>query len=66
MRCSNQIESQWRFAEVKQELTPLTEDVCRESFLAVSRATKQHEVASCTSNGFDLIVHGAVFGMTTF
>jgi len=63
IRCNNQIEDQWRFADVKQEMTSLIEDVCRESFLKVSRATTQHEIASYVSDDFDLIVRGAVLGM---
>lgn len=63
MRCFNRIEDQWRSAEVKPELTALIEDVRRESFLSVSRATTQHEIASYVSDDFDLIVRGAVLGM---
>ena len=63
MRCFNQIEDQWRAAEVKHELITLIESVRRESFLAVSHATTQHEIASYVSDDFDLIVRGAVLGM---
>ena len=63
MRCYNQIEDQWRSAEVKQELTTLIEDVRREAFLSVSRATTQHEIASYVSDDFDLIVRGSVLGI---
>lgn len=63
IRCNNQIEEQWRFADVKPELTSRIEDVRRESFLTVTRATTQHEIASYVSDDFDLIVRGAVLGM---
>ena len=63
MRCYNQIEDRWRSAEVKQDLAALIDDVRRESFLSVSRATAQHEIASYVSDDFDLIVRGAVLGI---
>ena len=60
MRCHNEIEERWRPGEVKPELIALIGDICRESFLAVSRATGQHEIAAYISDDFDLIVRGAV------
>jgi hypothetical protein len=41
----------------------LAEDIRRESFLAVSRATTQHEIASYVSDDFDLIVKAAILGL---
>jgi hypothetical protein len=45
-------------------LNTLVEDIRRESFLAVSRATGQHEIASYVSDDFDLIVRASLIGMT--
>jgi hypothetical protein len=64
VQCYNQIENQWRTVDVKQEVTTLIEAIYRESFLSVSRATKQHEISSYVSDDFDLIVRGAFLGMT--
>lgn len=63
MRCYKQIEDQWRCADIKQELNILKDDVRRESFLSVSRATAQHEIASYVSDDFDLIIRGAMLGV---
>ena len=63
MQCYNQVEDQWRSADINQELTILRDDVRRESFLSVSRATAQHEIASYVSDDFDLIVRGSLLGM---
>jgi hypothetical protein len=62
-RCYNAIENQWRSAEVNHETTTLKDDIRRESFLSVSRATTQHEIASYVSDDFDMIVRGSILGL---
>lgn len=54
----------WAVSDVADEIRSLAEDVRQESFLAVSRATGQHEIASYVSDDFDLIVRGRLLGMS--
>ena len=63
MRCYNLIEEKWQPANIKQELITLKDDVRRESFLSVSLATNQHEIASYVSDDFDLIIRGILLGI---
>lgn len=62
-RCYNEIENNWASADVDQEAAALKDDIRRESFLSVSRATAQHEIASYVSDDFDIIVRGSLLGM---
>jgi hypothetical protein len=62
VRQSKEVERRWAEAEVSAEARALGEDIRRESFLAVSRATQQHEIASYVSDDFDLIVRGRLVG----
>ena len=57
------IERHWSDIEVDQEASNLLYEVRKESFLAVSRATAQHEIASYVSDDFDLIVRGSILGV---
>ncbi len=52
----------WATADIPESARKLAEDIRRESFLAVSRATGQHEIASYVSADFDLIVRGRLLG----
>lgn len=63
LRCYNEIEKQWATADIDQETEALKEDIRRESFLSVSRATEQHEIASYVSDDFDIIIRGSILGM---
>jgi hypothetical protein len=63
LRCYKTIEEQWNAAEIDAAATALKEDVRRESFLTVSRATTQHEIASYVSDDFDLIARASLLGM---
>lgn len=63
LRCYNEIEDKWPTADIEPEAAALSEDIWRESFLAVSRATTQHEIASYVSDDFDIIVRGSILGM---
>lgn len=63
LRCYRTIEEQWNAAEIDAAATALKEDVRRESFLTVSRATTQHEIASYVSDDFDIIARAALLGM---
>ena len=49
------IEAIWSDYEASDELIDLIEEIRKESFLAASRATSQHEIASYISDDFDLI-----------
>lgn len=60
---SEEIEGKWAATTVPPEVSALAEDIRRESFLAVSRATQQHEIASYVSDDFELIVRGRLLGM---
>lgn len=61
--CYNQIEEVWQTADVNQEAAALKDDIRRESFLSVSRATTQHEIASYVSDDFDIIVRGSILAL---
>jgi hypothetical protein len=63
VRQYEEVERRWAEAAVSAEARTLAEDVRRESFLAVSRATRQHEIASYVSDDFDLIVRGRLVGI---
>jgi hypothetical protein len=59
----NQLERLWKGAEVESELRTLAEDIRHQGFLAVSRATGQHEIASYVSDDLDLIARGRLVGL---
>ncbi|MBA4016856.1 MAG: hypothetical protein C0483_06695 [Pirellula sp.] len=60
---SEEVERRWANAKVAVDLRALAEDIRRESFLAVSRVTGQHEIAGYVSDDFDLIVRGRIVGL---
>ncbi len=62
-RVYKEIEARWPTANVDDGVASLADDVRRESFLAVSRATSQHEIASYVSDDFDLITRGSILGV---
>ena len=62
-RCYKEIEKNWAAFDVDQKTAGLVDDIRRESFLSVSRATTQHEIASYVSDDFDMIVRGSILGM---
>ena len=57
-----EVNRRWPDAAIEQEVRTIAEDIRRESFLAVSRATGQHEIASYVSDDFDLIVRAYLVG----
>lgn len=61
-RLSKEVASRWEALTLDAETRALAEDIRRESFLSVSRATKQHEIASYVSDDFELIVKGRLVG----
>ncbi len=63
MRQFEEVKSLWAAADVAEESRALAESIRRESFLAVSRATEQHEIASYVSDDFDMIVRGRLVGV---
>jgi hypothetical protein len=62
LRLYKEINQRWAEAVISPEVRSLAEDIRRESFLAVSRATRQHEIASYVSDDFALIVRGRLVG----
>ena len=63
VRLSEAIACRWAGAAVPETLRALAEDIRRESFQAVSRATGQHEIASYVSDDLDLVVRGRLVGL---
>jgi nucleosome binding factor SPN SPT16 subunit len=63
MRIFNEAKRRWSEADVADGLRNLLEIIRRESFMTVSHATHQHEIASHVSDDFELIVQGRVLGM---
>lgn len=64
VRLSEEVEARWAASVIPEEACSLAQDIRHESFLAVSRATGQHEIASYVSDDFDLIVRGRLAGVT--
>ena len=62
LRVSADIDELMCTRKVEKEVQQLAEDIRRESFLAVSRVTSQHELASYVSDDFELIARAAATG----
>lgn len=62
-RIFKEAKRRWAEADISKEGRTLAEVIRRESFMAVSNATKQHEIASYVSDDLDLIVRGRILGM---
>lgn len=62
-RLFHEANRRWGEAEISDGLRKLADIVRRESFMAVSRATNQHEIASYVSDDLDLIIRGRVLAM---
>ena len=62
MRVSADIDELTHTAKGEKEVQQLAEDIRRESFLAVSRITGQHELASYVSDDFGLIAQAMATG----
>jgi hypothetical protein len=62
VRQYQEIQRRWATASVTDEARAVADDIPRESFLAVSRATGQHDIASYVSDDFDLIVRARIVG----
>jgi hypothetical protein len=60
---SDEVEPLWAAAALSADAQELAEEIRREAFLAVSRATGQHEIASYVSDDFELVVHGRLAGV---
>lgn len=58
-----EVERRWAKGSVNEETRSVVEDIRREAFLAVSRATQQHEIASYVSDDLNLIAWGRVLGV---
>ena len=55
LECAERIKAAWDSKAVDESTTNSMDEVRKESFLAVSRATQQHEIASYVSDDFELI-----------
>ena len=55
LECSERIKAAWDSKAVDEATMNSMDEVRKESFLAVSRATQQHEIASYVSDDFELI-----------
>jgi hypothetical protein len=58
-----EIERRWPAPIIGDDLRSLADDLRRESFLAISCATRNHEIASYVSDDIDLIVRGKIVGI---
>ena len=63
MRACDRVEARWDTVAVGPGPRALAEDIRREAFVAVSRATGGHEIASYVSDDLDLIVRGRLVGL---
>jgi hypothetical protein len=59
-----QTEAAWASSPIDDRWRDLVERVRREAFLAVSRATSHHEIASYVSDDLDLIARGEALGLS--
>jgi hypothetical protein len=55
LQCSARIKAAWESSDIDATTTKEIDEVRKESFLIVSRATEQHEIASYVSDDFELI-----------
>ena len=62
LRVRAEVDSLMRALSVDDDLRQLAEDVRRDSFLAVSKSTSQHELASYVSDDFGLIAGAVMAG----
>lgn len=63
LECSERIAAVWDSEARDEALNNAVNEVCKESFLVVSRATTQHEIASYVSYDFELIGKSIALGM---
>lgn len=63
LACSERITSAWEQAEPAEDVKGLMDEVRKQSFLVVSRATHQHEIASYVSDDFELIAKSIALGL---
>ncbi|WOO43079.1 hypothetical protein [Rubellicoccus peritrichatus] len=57
------IEAKFSDSNLSEETKEKIEEIRKESFLATSRATEQHEIASYVSDDFDLIAKNIALGL---
>ena len=63
LECSERIRVSWEAETPSAGDAELVAQLCKESFLVVSRATQQHEIASYVSDDFELIGKSITLGM---
>ncbi len=61
---SDEVESRWKTSEFDETTRDQIEEIRRASFLTVSRATGQHEIACYVSDDFELMVRGRLLGLS--
>jgi hypothetical protein len=62
-KCSERIQTTWEQASPDAAIRELMDEVRKQSFLSVSRATHQHEMASYVSDDFELISKSIALGL---
>ena len=55
LECSERIKTAWQATTIDDLIKKLVDEIRKESFLVVSRATQQHEISSYVSDDFELI-----------
>lgn len=63
LRVSDEIDRRWNESNIDPATKQQLDEIRRESFLRVSNATSQHEIASYVSDDFDLIARSVVLGI---
>jgi hypothetical protein len=63
LECSKRVEAAWEARTPDDSTKKTTDEVRKESFLVVSRATEQHEIASYVSDDFELICKSIALNM---
>jgi len=62
LRLYEVVNDDWKSAELTDRQKSDADDVRRESFLAVFRVTKHHDIAAQVSDDFDLMARGHILG----
>ncbi len=61
--CSERIKAAWESESIDEATVKTMDEIRKESFLVVSRATGQHEIASYVSDDFELISKSLALGL---
>jgi hypothetical protein len=64
LRLKEEVDRRWVDIRADRTLAQLAEEIRKQAFLAISEATRQHEIASYVSDDFDLIARGLAVKMS--